>query len=145
LVSESAVPEDVTKNQHILAPLDVVVERNGAGVPVALHDIQSDDVVVDIGPLTIAMLQTKVVSAHFIVWNGPLGWYEKGYTTGSRALARIVADAKTQSIIGGGDTVASIETPDFNPEHEFTFVSAGGGAMLEFMLDGTLPGIQALA
>jgi phosphoglycerate kinase len=145
LVSDGTVPEDVTKNPHVLAPLDVLVERGGLGVPVAPHDVQSADVIVDVGPLTVAMLKTKVSSAQFIVWNGPLGWYEKGYTAGSRALASMIAETKTQSIIGGGDTVAAIETKEFKPEHEFTFVSAGGGAMLEFMLDGTLPGIQALA
>lgn len=144
MISDGAVPDDVRDNPHVLAPLDVVVERSGVAQPSALAEIQSQDVIVDIGPLTHAMLRTKVSTAQFVVWNGPLGWYEKGYTQGSRALAAAIADTKTQSIIGGGDTVAAIETPSFNPEHVFTFVSAGGGAMLEFMLEGRLPGIDAL-
>ncbi len=144
MISDGSVPDDVRDNPHVLAPIDVCVERGGVAMPVALADVQAGDVIVDIGPLTIAMLRTKVSAAQFIVWNGPLGWYEKGYTQGSRSLAMAIADTKIQSIIGGGDTVAAIETPTFNPEHVFTFVSAGGGAMLEFMLEGKLPGIDAL-
>ena len=144
MISDGAVPDDVRDNPHVLAPIDVCVERLGIATPVALADIQSGDVIVDIGPLTTAMLRTKVSAAQFIVWNGPLGWYEKGYTQGSRSLAVAIAETKTEAIIGGGDTVAAIETETFNPEYAFTFVSAGGGAMLEFMLDGSLPGIDAL-
>jgi phosphoglycerate kinase len=144
LVSDGAVPEDVCKNPHVLAPIDVLVERNGAAVVTELSGILPDDVIVDVGPLTSALLATKVAAAQFIVWNGPLGWYEKGYTVGSRSLAEIISKTKTQSVIGGGDTVAAIETDTFKAEHAFTFVSAGGGAMLEFMLTGDLPGIQAL-
>jgi phosphoglycerate kinase len=144
MISDGAVPDDVRDNPHVLAPIDVCVERAGVAQPIALADIQAGDVIVDIGPLTSALLKTKVSTAQFVVWNGPLGWYEKGYTQGSRALAVAIAETKTQSIIGGGDTVAAIETPTFDPEHAFTFVSAGGGAMLEFMLEGRLPGIDAL-
>lgn len=144
VISDGTVPDDVRDNPHVLAPLDVMVVRAGSALPTALSEVQPEDVIVDIGPLTIAMLKTKVSAAQFVIWNGPLGWYEKGYTKGSRALAQCIAETKTQSIIGGGDTVAAIETPEFNPEQVFTFVSAGGGAMLEFMLEGHLPGIDAL-
>ncbi len=144
VVSDGTVPDDVRDNPHVLAPLDVIVSRGGTSVACDLSSVQAEDSIVDVGPLTNAMLKTKVSTAQFVVWNGPLGWYEKGYTTGSQSLAHAIAETKTQSIIGGGDTVASIETPEFNPEHAFTFVSAGGGAMLEFMLEGHLPGIDAL-
>ncbi|MFM2414908.1 MAG: hypothetical protein RI911_601 [Candidatus Parcubacteria bacterium] len=144
LISDGAVPDDVAHNDHVLAPLDVIVERDGRAVASALSEIQTSDIIVDIGPLTSAFLKTKVAAARFIVWNGPLGWYEKGFTQGSRALAQAIAETQTTSVIGGGDTVAAIETATFNPEHVFTFVSAGGGAMLEFLLEGSLPGIDAL-
>jgi phosphoglycerate kinase len=142
--SEGTVPQDVRDNTHVLAPIDVIVERDGVAVVCECSAVQDTDSIVDVGPLTSAMLSTKVGAAQFVVWNGPLGWYEKGYTQGSRALAEVIAHTKTQSVIGGGDTVAAIETPEFNPEHAFTFVSAGGGAMLEYLLDGTLPGVSIL-
>jgi phosphoglycerate kinase len=76
------------------------------------------------------------------LWNGPLGEYEKGFTETTDVLARAIAESKAYSVVGGGDTVAEIER--IGLLNRFSFVSTGGGAMLEFLAKGTLPGIQAL-
>lgn len=98
--------------------------------------------ILDHGPGTSALLADLVQKAKTVLWNGPLGNYENGYTGATDAFARAVADSNAHSIIGGGDTVASIEHLGLLPR--FSFVSTGGGAMLDFLANGTLPGIEAL-
>jgi phosphoglycerate kinase len=88
------------------------------------------------------MAKTKLV-----VWNGPLGWYEKGHTKSTIDLLNALASQtkgkqKTISIVGGGDTVDVINQSGM--ANKFTFVSTGGGATLEFLAKGTLVGIKAL-
>ena len=77
-----------------------------------------------------------------VLWNGPLGFYERGFTAGTEAFAEGVAHADVRAIVGGGDTVASIES--LGLDEKFTHVSTAGGAMLEFLEKGTLPGIEAI-
>ena len=77
-----------------------------------------------------------------ILWNGPLGNYENGFTDATDAFARAVAASGARSVVGGGDTIASIE--NLGLLSHFSFVSTGGGAMLDFLAKGTLPGIEAL-
>jgi phosphoglycerate kinase len=78
----------------------------------------------------------------YVLWNGPLGDYEKGYSSSTEALARAILASGAKSVIGGGDTVACISK--LGLLDKFSFVSTGGGAMLEFLAKGTLPGIDAL-
>ena len=73
---------------------------------------------------------------------GPLGDYEKGFRDGTLDLARAIIDSSARSVVGGGDTFAVISKLNF--EEEFDFVSTAGGALLQFLYDGTLPGIEAL-
>lgn len=91
---------------------------------------------------TISMLKAKIDSSKFILWNGPLGNYEHGYKEGTHTLAKILADSGKEVIVGGGDTLAVMK--ELNLEGKFSFVSTGGGAMLDFLATGTLPGIEAL-
>ncbi len=117
-------------NKRLLLPVDEVVH---------------DKVILDAGPKTVAMLRDEIEQAKYILWNGPLGAYEKGYREPTLALARMIADATVRgavSILGGGDTLATIV--ELKIEDSFTFVSTGGGAMLEFLAHGTLSGIEAL-
>ena len=79
-------------------------------------------------------------NSKLVVWNGPLGFMEKGYTSGTKKLISILSKAKCEVIIGGGDTLDYL--PRSLPEN--IFVSTGGGAMLEYLVDKTLPGIKAL-
>jgi len=91
---------------------------------------------------TIEILKEKIGRAGFIVWNGPLGKYEDGYVEHTHKLALAVAASEAHTIVGGGDTLAVIK--DLDLFDKYSFVSTAGGAMLDFLAKGTLPGIVAL-
>lgn len=101
-----------------------------------------DEKIMDHGQKTIALLSDLTRGAKTILWNGPLGKYEDGFMTATAAFARAVADSGARSVVGGGDTIAALEQLGFLSR--FSFVSTGGGAMLQFLSDGTLPGIRAI-
>jgi 3-phosphoglycerate kinase len=82
------------------------------------------------------------LDSKFILWNGPLGNYEIGFKDSTLELAKKIADSEAMSIVGGGDTVASIA--ELGLSSKFSFISTGGGAMLDFLANETLPGIEAL-
>ena len=100
----------------------------------------------DVNQETLELLKLQVESSKFILWNGPLGNYENDYTFGTEGLAQILADAAdkngTQIIVGGGDTLAAIKKLCL--VSHFTHLSLAGGAMLDFLVDGRLVGIDAL-
>lgn len=99
----------------------------------------------DAGMKTIEMLDDEIKKSKYILWNGPLGAYETGYRASTLQLAQLLADATKKgikTIVGGGDTLATIA--ELKLENSFTFVSTGGGAMLDYLVKGTLPGIEAL-
>lgn len=133
-------------NRKLLLPLDYIVAPAGAnassGRIAEIQDVNPDEAILDNGPKTVAMLAGYAQKAKTILWNGPLGNYENGFTEGTEALARIVAGSPAKSIVGGGDTVAAIEA--LNISEDFSFISTGGGAMLDFLAKGTLPGLAAL-
>ncbi len=133
-------------DRKLAVPLDAVVGKVGAVYPDAhdsrLDSIASDEMILDDGPRTSVMLEDLVKDAKTILWNGPLGNYEQGFTTATRALVVSIANSQAYSIIGGGDTEAAIE--ELNVSEHFSFISTGGGAMLEFLAKGTLPGLKAL-
>lgn len=101
-----------------------------------------DITALDIDEETIRQLAEKIENSNFIVWNGPFGKYEEGYTRGTVELTKILAESGKQVIVGGGDTLVVID--NLNLYDKFTFISTGGGAMLDFLANGTLPGIEAL-
>jgi 3-phosphoglycerate kinase len=104
--------------------------------------VQDDEAILDIGPKTVAMLRDYIAKAATILWNGPFGNYEGGYVEATEAVAKLIAASDATSVVGGGDTVAAIEKLGINDQ--FTHVSTGGGAMLQFLEKGTLPVIDAL-
>ena len=107
-----------------------------------IDSIIKNEMILDHGEGTSALLADLAKKAKTILWNGPLGNYEEGFTGATRAFAQAVVDSNAYSIVGGGDTVAAIEKIGLLPH--FSFVSTGGGAMLDFLAHGTLPGIEAL-
>ena len=110
-----------------------------------VDNILKDNAIMDCGIKTVELLKNEVKKAKYVLWNGPLGAYENGYKSPTLRLAEILADATengVKTIVGGGDTIAAIA--ELGLEDKFTFVSTGGGAMLDFLAKGTLPGIEAL-
>ncbi len=148
VVGTSLVSEEASQAAEFMAtgklmiPTDVIVEGpDGVQVKQVAH-ISPQDRIVDIGPETITELGVRIAHAKTILWNGPLGYVEGGFTDGTQSVAQLIADAPGHSLIGGGDTVAAIR--ELGLADSFSFLSTGGGAMLEYLIDGTLPGVEAL-
>jgi phosphoglycerate kinase len=127
---------------RLIIPKDVVVKNPAGSETRAVENVNAGDMIVDVGAETIKHLEGVIGSAQLIVWNGPLGFYEEGFTEGTRELLELIAGSHATSIIGGGDTVALIN--EMGALGKFSFVSTGGGAMLDFLANETLPGIEAL-
>ncbi|HRN90759.1 MAG TPA: phosphoglycerate kinase, partial [Candidatus Saccharibacteria bacterium] len=113
---------------------------------VALPDITSGDIVLDIGDKTIERVVDAIKPARTVIWNGTLGYAEiPAFAHGSARLALALASQpKTTSIIGGGDTADFVIKWDGNDGASFTHVSTGGGASLELMAGEHLPGVESL-
>ncbi len=139
-------PEGLQKlqqNPKVRLPLDVRVRSKDKQIRVRkITEIEEGEYIVDHGPQTEELLVHLVSHAKTVLWNGPLGEYEHGYTQATDVLARAMAASTARSIIGGGDTGTEVEK--LGLLDDYSFVSTGGGAMLEFLASGTLPGIAAL-
>ena len=95
----------------------------------------------DIGPKTVEKFSKALSNAKTIFWNGPLGWFEKPeYATGTFELAKFVSELPAVKVVGGGDTVSAIKQSGY--ADKFDHLSTGGGAVLEFIENGSLPGTQ---
>ncbi len=143
LVSKGNLPvAEFVASSKVLLPVDVLNQHNEAKPADGVLKI---DKILDSGPQTLEMLKAEISKARCILWNGPLGLYEEGYKSATLGLARLISEATAQgieTIVGGGDTLAAIA--EGNLQDTFTFISTGGGAMLDFLAKGTLPGIEAL-
>jgi phosphoglycerate kinase len=129
-------------------PVDVVVAP-GLNASVAevrtcgADEVGPDEMILDLGPKTVASWAELVASAGTVVWNGPLGAYENPlFASATRHLAEAIAASPAVSITGGGDLQAAIE--EMGLERGFTHVSTGGGATLEFLEGKKLPGVEVL-
>ena len=97
----------------------------------------------DIGPNTRKAWAAEIKKSAFVLWNGPVGMYEKEeYSGGTNGVAQAIVDSSAHAVIGGGDTDEALAKFTFDPEK--IFISTGGGAALEFLVDGTLPGLEVL-
>ena len=136
-------------NCKITCPLDVVVSKNleGSGKNKDIKEINKDDIILDIGPKTIASIKKIINDTNTVLWNGPAGYFENSnFQNGTKQILEII-EQKTKndnifSVAGGGETVAAINK--FNKLNSFTFVSTAGGAFLEYLEGKDLPGIRAL-
>ena len=138
------------KNVNVFLPEDVVASNEfsneGLKKAVNIYNIPKGWQGLDIGPLTISKFKKIVTESKTILWNGPMGVFEMpSFEQGTLAIAKSVAKATSNgafSLIGGGDSVAAIKK--FNLQDEVSFISTGGGAMLESLEGKILPGIKVL-
>jgi len=143
LVSDvSLVGSPLLLHTKIILPIDVVVAKGEQSRVTTPDDVQPDERILDAGPETVAFLAPYIAEASMVLWNGPFGNYEDGYPEQTLVTARLIAEAPGYSVIGGGDTVAAIES--LNCQEKYNFLSTAGGAMLTFLELGTLPAIEAL-
>jgi len=97
----------------------------------------------DIGPATVAAFGAAVRASRTVVWNGPMGVFERTpFATGTLGLARAIAEGPGFSVVGGGDTVAAVQQAGV--ADRIGYLSTGGGAFLEYLEGRTLPGVAAL-
>jgi phosphoglycerate kinase len=139
------IPDDfvsIVKNKIVSLPVDLIVSSNGDRIIKGVDKILPDETIVDAGPESLKAVREAVRRAGLVVWNGPIGKFELGYSEGTGHVALSISNAPADSIVGGGDTVAVLNK--LKMLSGFGFVSTGGGAMLDFLANETLPGIEAL-
>ncbi|MDB5944575.1 MAG: phosphoglycerate kinase, partial [Ramlibacter sp.] len=128
-------------------PTDVVVAKTFSADAQATvkqaADVAEDDLILDIGPQTAALLAEQLKKAGTIVWNGPVGVFEfDAFAHGTETVARAIAASPAFSIAGGGDTLAAIAK--YGIEQQVGYISTGGGAFLEVLEGKTLPAFEIL-
>ena len=150
LVDQAKAVIDAMKARGAAVPIptDVVTAKAfAADAPAtvkAATDVADDDLILDIGPQTSALLARQLMAAGTIVWNGPVGVFEfDAFSKGTEAIARAIAASDAFSIAGGGDTLAAIAK--YGIEKDVGYISTGGGAFLEVLEGKTLPAFEILA
>lgn len=138
-----------TSGVEIVLPTDVVVAPEvSAEAPASVVDVEaipSDCYGLDIGPRSAAAFAAKLADARTAFWNGPMGVFELApFADGTVAVARALAAVDGLSVVGGGDSAAAVRSLGFR-DNQFSHISTGGGASLEFLEGKTLPGIDVLA
>ena len=129
------IPTDVVTAKAFKADAEASVKQ--------AQDVAEDDLILDIGPDTAALLAAQLKAAGTIVWNGPVGVFEfPAFSHGTETIARAIADSDAFSIAGGGDTLAAIA--QYGIEKDVGYISTGGGAFLEILEGKTLPAFEIL-
>ncbi len=148
-VDEAKVILDEIKNRQIFFPTidDVICAKefdvNAHAELKKIDDVESDDMIFDLGPKTLKNISDHLVKVSTIMWNGPLGVFEfEQFSSGTEALSRAIADGEAFSLAGGGDTIAAIEK--YKVCKKISYISTAGGAFLEFAEGKKLPAIEML-
>lgn len=137
-----------TLDVKIFLPKDLVVakklETDPTSQVVSVDDIPGDQMIVDIGPLTIMEFTNELKKCKTVAWNGPMGVFEiPQFSKGTKSIATVLADLDATTVIGGGSTAEAVT--QFDLTDHMTHVSTGGGASLQFLSGKILPGIEVLA
>ena len=134
--AEVPIPTDVVTAKAFAADAPATIK--------AAHEVQDDDLILDIGPQTAQALAAQLMRAGTIVWNGPVGVFEfAAFENGTQTLAQAIAQSSAFSIAGGGDTLAAIAK--YGIADQVGYISTGGGAFLEVLEGKTLPAFEILA
>ncbi len=132
-----------SKKIPLFLPLDNVITNQAAEIQIVANTIPPGWRGMDIGPATIKEWKHALSNAKTIFWNGPVGVFEiPAFATGTHEIAQTLAHLSCTKIVGGGDSIAAINA--LNLAHQFTHLSTGGGASLEYLEKGHLPGIDIL-
>lgn len=130
---------DMVENPKIILPVDAIDQH---GDVISVDEVGDQDMILDMGTATEDLFEQIIDQAKTVLWNGPMGKYEDNYVSGSIAVADAIAHAKAFSVTGGGDTATVILEQGLIDS--FDFISTGGGAMLDFLVEGTLPALEEL-
>ena len=145
--AKKIIAKMAARGASVPIPTDVVCAKEFSKDAIAtvkkVADVEADDMILDIGPDTAAVISTQLLSAGTIVWNGPMGVFEYDqFGEGTRILAQAIARSSAFSIAGGGDTLAAIAK--YGISDEVSYISTGGGAFLEFLEGKELPAVAIL-
>lgn len=138
LQDKDALVSEFFNKENIKIPFDVVVKDGQKDIA----KLGNEDIIVDLGRETTNEWGNIIKNSKTVLWNGPLGLYEEGFDVASKKLLEIISTTDTFSVIGGGDTVKLVK--DMGLEDKISFISTGGGAMLDYLTKGTLPGLSLL-
>ena len=146
--AQKVIAKMKARGAEVPIPVDVIVAKsfsaNATAEVKAATDVAEDDMILDIGPQTAALLANKLKAAGTIVWNGPVGVFEfDQFAQGTATIARAIAASPAFSIAGGGDTLAAIAK--YGIDQDVSYISTGGGAFLEVLEGKTLPAFEILA
>lgn len=129
----------------IILPIDTMNAKEGEVEPIhkAIHQIEKDEIGLDIGPYTVELFKDYLEKSKTIIWNGPVGMFENSaYQEGTKKLCEIISNLKSLRIVGGGDTAAAIISLGFKDKVDH--ISTGGGASLYLLEGKTLPGVDII-
>jgi len=133
--TEVPIPDDVITGKAFSESAEATLKSSS--------DVESDDMIFDIGPVTSSELADTIKKAKTILWNGPVGVFEfDQFGEGTKAISMAIADSDGFSIAGGGDTLAAVDK--YGIEDKVSYISTGGGAFLEYVEGKTLPAVAIL-
>ncbi len=142
-----ATAKELMSTTSIPMPTDVVVAKefdaNAEATTKQVVEVEDDDMILDIGPATVAQFAQIIAGMKTIIWNGPVGVFEfDQFAAGTGAVANAIADNAGFSIAGGGETIAAIDK--FSITNKVSYISTGGGAFLEYVQGTVLPAVEIL-
>jgi phosphoglycerate kinase len=148
-VIEKILKEAEENKCKILIPKDCLVSKSFEGEAVLrdIKSVQKDEIILDIGPKTVKVIEEIIDNSNTIMWNGPAGYFEsKNFASGTNAIAQKISEntknRSLTSVLGGGDTVSAINKSGL--DLSFTHLSTAGGAFLEYLEGKDLPGLSVL-
>ncbi|MBI5787219.1 MAG: phosphoglycerate kinase [Candidatus Niyogibacteria bacterium] len=134
--------EKLSRSSKVFKPRDLIVSGPKGRRKVLSGQVLADEKICDFGPESLKDVGARIKKSKFVFWNGPMGYLEGGFEEGTETLARSLARSRARVFVGGGDTAGFLQRKRLGKN--FYFISTGGGASLDFLAKGTLPGIEAL-
>jgi phosphoglycerate kinase len=149
-VARRILADAAAKNVELVLPVDCVAstktDGSAPGTPRRIEALGPDEIGVDIGPESVALFGSRLADAGTVLWNGPMGIFEvPAFAEGTMGVARAIGALRAKgaiTVVGGGDSVAAVQASGLAPQ--FSHLSTGGGASLEFLEGKELPGVAAL-